>query len=343
MLFDLPIFRKMLTLDAVVLVLFIAHFAIASTPFSLATYAAILFALAFISTLLTAQTLAQSLQRVQRKLTAQLKTGHRGQLNDTTNPDKIEADLQALMEQCDSQSQRIAVLEQEKTRHAAELSKAQSTDNEQSRLTKTRLDQAARYLQDLQQTAAELADIAHTSVSQSQVVHSDIQGACRNLEASAAATKDDADYITQFKGQLSKLGQSVATINDLALEINQISDQTNLLALNAAIEAARAGEQGRGFAVVADEVRNLATRARTSSSKIEQSIELVIKEADASTAAMERISSHVDQAVIYTNAEKESMNAVCQRIANVCDQLSHLSSVIDQQQSQLHNVERQFA
>ncbi|WP_342609981.1 methyl-accepting chemotaxis protein [Vibrio tritonius] len=343
MLFDLPIFRKMLTLDAVVLVLLIAHFAIASTPFSFATYFAIVFALAFISTLLTAQTLAQSLQRLQRKLSAQLKTGHRGQLNDSTTPEKIETDLQALLAQCDSQAQRIAELEQEQTRQKSEINRAQSSDNEQSRLTQTRLDQAMSQLQELQLTTTELAEMTQTSVNQSQVVHSDIQGACRNLEASAAATKDDADYITQFKGQLSKLGQSVATINDLALEINQISDQTNLLALNAAIEAARAGEQGRGFAVVADEVRNLATRARTSSSKIEQSIELVIKEADASTAAMERISSHVDQAVIYTNAEKESMDAVCQRIAGVCDQLSHLSSVVEQQQAQLHNVERQFA
>ena len=342
MLFDLPIFRKMLTLDAVVLVLLIAHFAIASTPFSLATYFAIVFALAFISTLLTAQTLAQSLQRLQRKLSAQLK-GHRGQLNDSTTPEKVETDLQALLAQCDSQAQRIAELEQEQTRQKSEINRTQSSDNEQSRLTQTRLDQAMSQLQELQLTTTELAEMTQTSVNQSQVVHSDIQGACRNLEASAAATKDDADYITQFKGQLSKLGQSVATINDLALEINQISDQTNLLALNAAIEAARAGEQGRGFAVVADEVRNLATRARTSSSKIEQSIELVIKEADASTAAMERISSHVDQAVIYTNAEKESMDAVCQRIAGVCDQLSHLSSVVEQQQAQLHNVERQFA
>lgn len=159
----------------------------------------------------------------------------------------------------------------------------------------------------------------------SESIAAGLEKSNQNLVHSAKATKDDADFIRNFKGDIEKLGQGVMQINELALEINDISDQTNLLALNAAIEAARAGEQGRGFAVVADEVRNLATRARASSTKIEERIASVVDDVNTATKAIERIHNNVDQAVIYTEAEKESMNDLNAQFVSLNQQLHHWS------------------
>ncbi|MCE0494906.1 methyl-accepting chemotaxis protein [Vibrio salinus] len=155
-------------------------------------------------------------------------------------------------------------------------------------------------------------------------IKEDVAKSCQNLSASVSATKDDATFISNFKAQIEHLGVSVSAINNLAQDIGDISDQTNLLALNAAIEAARAGEQGRGFAVVADEVRNLATRAHSSSTQIEQSIESIVGETQKSAQAMEHISSNVDQAVIYTNAEKELMESIEAKLEELNAQISNI-------------------
>ena len=113
--------------------------------------------------------------------------------------------------------------------------------------------------------------------------------------------------------------------------IDEIADQTNLLALNAAIEAARAGEQGRGFAVVADEVRKLAERTQKATKEISATIRIIQRDTGEAVGAMQAGTRLVQDGEKALNQTSEAFQAILQRTERVSDVMSQLATASEEQ------------
>ncbi|PWB32533.1 methyl-accepting chemotaxis protein [Pseudomonas sp. SDI] len=140
-----------------------------------------------------------------------------------------------------------------------------------------------------------------------------------------------AEVVSQSSGNITALDASSEDIHSIIQVIKGIAEQTNLLALNAAIEAARAGEAGRGFAVVADEVRNLATRTTQSTQEISAMIERIQNSARDAVANMQSCVSRVDEGVTLARQAGVSINEIREGAHHAAAMVEEISQTIGEQ------------
>ncbi len=145
--------------------------------------------------------------------------------------------------------------------------------------------------------------------------------------------KDIAIVVKQSADNMEKLGESSKEIGEIVSVIDDIADQTNLLALNAAIEAARAGEQGRGFAVVADEVRKLAERTTEATKQIANMIKGIQNETQSAVTAMNKGTYEVADGISFADQAGTSLKSVVDSSRLVQDMINQIAAASEEQSS----------
>jgi len=191
--------------------------------------------------------------------------------------------------------------------------------------------QIATAAEEMSHTIADIARNASTA-SDSSAEAMDVARGGQEVAGNAVETVNRVYTSTlELSAMVEKLNGRSSEIGDIITVIKDIADQTNLLALNAAIEAARAGEQGRGFAVVADEVRKLAERTIKATTEISEKIGAVQAESRQTQSSMSEASEEVTKATQYIRNVGGSLESIVGAVQKVRDQISQIATAVDEQ------------
>lgn len=182
---------------------------------------------------------------------------------------------------------------------------------------------------------AEMASSAAEAVSQN---NERARSGESNVMQSMAVISNVVSTVNDSANIVSQLNQSIQKIGQITTVIKEIAEQTNLLALNAAIEAARAGEQGRGFAVVADEVRKLAERTSSSTSEITGVVEAIRIETSNAVRAMSNIEAEVQSGSSLSKLTGEALKEIVEAAAKAMDLVDSIALSTKEQASATEDV-----
>lgn len=236
------------------------------------------------------------------------------------------------------------------TSSATQLSSIAEEMSRTAENSSTRANSVATASEEMSQTVVDVAkNTASIAESAKKAVDTAHEGN-KIVEKSVSEVKEIDKTVNESAKFVKSLGERSTHIGEIISVINDIADQTNLLALNAAIEAARAGEQGRGFAVVADEVRKLAERTAQATSEIEDMIKAIQNEVTKAVDIMDNATRKVDTGVRLTAQAGEALKEIVkssnelqvmvQQIASATEEMSATSEQISKEIMDIANASR---
>ncbi len=185
--------------------------------------------------------------------------------------------------------------------------------------------------EEMANTSQQISKNCSEASSYSAEVKNIVRNGVEKVRCTVEKIRDHADQTNQSAKMIDQLGQQTQKISGIVGTIQEIAEQTNLLALNAAIEAARAGEHGRGFAVVADEVRSLAGRTSGSTKEISAMISSIQETVGNATSTMTINVKKMNEIAEDTVAIEESLNGINDSVETVHSQLLEIASATEEQ------------
>lgn len=208
---------------------------------------------------------------------------------------------------------------------------------------RSEIESVATAMNEMTATVQEVArNAAHAAVAATEA-NGEAQSGRRVVEESIQSIRTLAADIVATAESIDRLSADSDAIGSVMDVIRGIAEQTNLLALNAAIEAARAGEHGRGFAVVADEVRTLAQRTQQSTREIQTMIERLQSGARDAVAAMERGRERTETTVRQAAGAGESLAAITRSVASISDMNTQIATAAEEQSAVAEEINRNIA
>ena len=225
-------------------------------------------------------------------------------------------------------------------RQAEQVHQVSSRSNQAVSGQRGQIEQVATAMNQMSATAQEVARSAAAAVSSAHSVNQETvtgRGLVESQQGSIAGLAREIDQSVSVINQLVSDSQAISRVLEV---IKSIAEQTNLLALNAAIEAARAGEQGRGFAVVADEVRTLAKRTQQSTGEIDEMISRLQNGVGAAVRAMDSSHQMASGTVSQSQQVQQALENILGAIGSIVDQNQQIAAAVEQQTAVAHDIDQ---